>query len=204
VTAAAGRIGPNAVTRLAEAITALDGAAEAEDVFAAAGLSRHLAQPPTAMVRDEEVAALHTALRARAGEAHAARIAWDAGARTAAYLLAHRVPRPFGWLTRALPPAWAARLLLALIGRHAWTFAGAGHFAVLPEAAPCAVAFTITDGPVARGARSQQPACAYYAATFEGLFQALVHPRARVTETECSALGAPSCCFRAHWPAERS
>jgi divinyl protochlorophyllide a 8-vinyl-reductase len=43
------------------------------------------------------------------------------------------------------------------------------------------------------------PVCDYYAATFEGLFRALVHPAARVVETECEACGAPACIFEARW-----
>ncbi len=50
------------------------------------------------------------------------------------------------------------------------------------------------------------PLCDYYAATFERLFRALVHPRAVVVETACEACGADACRWRkpfvlaARWP----
>lgn len=80
------------------------------------------------------------------------------------------------------------------IGRHAWTFAGSGRFAVLPGRA---VRFSIAGGPLARGVHAQAPVCDYYAATFAGLFRALVHPATQVVETECEACGAPVCIFEA-------
>lgn len=192
---AAGRIGPNAVTRLAEALDALRGHAETVAVFARAGLRDRLAVPPERMVDESEVIALHTALRACL-PAEAAAIAADAGRRTADYLLEHRIPRVMRLVLPWLPARLAARILLAAIGRHAWTFAGSGRFAALPGRV---VRFSIAGGPLARGVHAPAPVCDYYAATFEGLFRALVHPGARVRETACEACGAPACVFEARW-----
>ena len=195
MSAAAGRIGPNAVTRLAEALDALRGHAETVAVFARAGLCDRLAEPPERMVDESEVIALHAALRARLpGEAAA--IAADAGRRTADYLLEHRIPRVMRLLLPRLPARLAARILLAAIGRHAWTFAGSGRFTVLPGRVP---RFSIAGGPLARGMHAAAPVCDYYAATFQGLFRALLHPQAQVVETACEACGAPACVFEAHW-----
>lgn len=195
MSAAAGRIGPNAVTRLAEALDALRGQAETVAVFARAGLTERLLAPPERMVDEAEVIALHAALRARLPE-QAPAIAADAGRRTANYLLAHRIPRVMRLLLPRLPARLSARILLYAIGRHAWTFAGSGRFAVLPGAV---VRFSITNGPLARGVRAYAPVCDYYAATFEGLFRALVHPATEVIEAACESCGAPACVFEARW-----
>ena len=193
---ALGRIGPNAITRLAEALSATQGDDAARALFRAAGLEARLDAPPTQMVLEGEVTALHQALRARLPHETAQAIAADAGWRTGAYLLAHRIPRPMHWLLPRLPARWAARILLAAIGRHAWTFAGSGQFRVLPG---FPIRFAISDGPLARGAFGAHPVCAYYAATFEALFRALVHPRTRVIELACEATGATACVFEARW-----
>jgi divinyl protochlorophyllide a 8-vinyl-reductase len=193
---AAARIGPNAVTRLAEALVAVRGAGAARPVFERAGLAHRLSEPPERMVDEGEVIALHAALRESLPPDEAASIAWDAGRRTADYLLAHRIPTPMRVLLPRLPARLAAWILLSAIGRHAWTFAGSGRFVVLPG---WPVRFSIAGGPLARGLCADAPACGYYAATFEGLFRALVHPATRVAETECEACGAPACVFEARW-----
>lgn len=197
MSAAAARIGPNAVTRLAEALVVARGKAAADAVFGRAGLGHRLATPPESMVEETEVTALHAALRAMLAPAAADAIAADAGRRTAHYLLAHRIPRAMRAVLPRLPARLSARILLSAIGRHAWTFAGSGRFAArrgLPTR------FEITANPMARGLTTNQPACAYCAGTFEGLFRALVHPSTRVTETACEAMGSPSCLFEARWP----
>ncbi len=53
--------------------------------------------------------------------------------------------------------------------------------------------------PPVCGRESGEPACAFYSATFERLFRALVHPRATVRETACEAMGAPACVFEIAW-----
>jgi divinyl protochlorophyllide a 8-vinyl-reductase len=193
VPAAAGRIGPNAVTRLAEAL----GEGRAAAVFGAAGLAGRLAEPPGRMVPEAEVIALHRAARALLGEAEAAAAAREAGVLTARYLLAHRIPAPMQRLLRLLPARLAAALLFRAIGRHAWTFAGSGRFRVLPGRP---LRFAIEGGPIARAGAADHPVCGYYAATFETLFRALVQPRAQVVETACEAMGAPECAFTVTWP----
>ncbi len=193
---ASARIGPNAVTRLAEALVAVRGAGGASDVFRRAGLAHRLTSPPERMVEETEVIALHAALRESAPAAEAEAIAWDAGRRTAHYLLAHRIPRVMRLVLPVLPTRLAAWILLAAIGRHAWTFAGSGRFAVLPG---FPVRFSIAGGPLARGVQAEAPVCAYYAATFEGLFRVLVHRGTRVEEVACEATGSPACVFEARW-----
>jgi divinyl protochlorophyllide a 8-vinyl-reductase len=193
---AAARIGPNAVTRLAEALLAVEGEGPRGRVFAAAGCAGHLARPPEAMVDEGDVVALHRALRDELGEGRARTIGWIAGRRTADYLLAHRIPAPVRRLLHALP-AWAAsRVLAAAIARHAWTFAGGGQFSVR-HGKP--TLFVIEGGPLARDRAARGPCCDYYAATFERLYSVLVHPDARAREIACAAQGAPACLFAIHW-----
>ena len=91
--AAAGRIGPNAITRVAEVLPGVIGSAAAWALFERAGLEQHLRRPPQGMVDEAEVTRLHAELRASLGGAGAAEVARRAGWLTADYLLAHRIPR---------------------------------------------------------------------------------------------------------------
>ena len=49
--------------------------------------------------------------------------------------------------------------------------------------------------PLCRSLRQPEPACDYYAATFEALFRALVHRGVQVHETTCEARGDAQCRF---------
>ena len=188
--AVAGRIGPNAVIRLAEAAEAALGRAAAARVFARAGLAHRLDAPPDAMVDEGEVVALYAALAETAPEAAA--VAAEAGRLTADYLLAHRIPKPVQILLRLAPPGLAARVLLAAIGKHAWTFAGTGAFsAETGRGARVAVA----GGPFAADGPETAPLRAFYAAVFERLFRTLV---SRATEARAEA-GGGRCVIALGW-----
>lgn len=194
-----GRIGPNAITRVAEVLPGLLGADGARALFDAAGLAHHFDHPPEHMVSETEVARLHQVLQARLGGAVAGQVARSAGMKTAAYLLARRIPRPVQQLLKLLPARLAARVLLRAIARHAWTFAGSGRFHA--EAGAVCV-LTIHDNPMCRGVHdASQPhaACGFYAAVFERLFQVLVHPATQATETHCEARGDGVCRFELRW-----
>lgn len=186
------RIGPNAVTRLAEAL----GPAAAPALFGAAGCTDLLAHPPRHMVDERVVARLHRTLRRDwpAGEADA--VARRAGSLTADYLLAHRIPKPAQSILTLLPASLAVRMLLTAIGRHAWTFAGSGTFSAVPGH-PTVI--RIADNPTCRGEDSDHPVCHYHAAVFERLLRVLVHPQAAVTETACCAQGGDACVFDIRW-----
>lgn len=192
----AGRIGPNAITRLAEALCGDIGEPATRGLFGHAGLADYLDRPPQEMVDEREVTRLHRELRDCLGSEHARRVSLDAGRKTGDYLLAHRIPQPVQWLLKRLPAPLASRVLLAAIRRHAWTFAGSGRFRAR---AGRPVRLEIAGNPLCRGALSAEPVCDYYAATFERLFRALVHPDARVVETACEAKGDASCVFEVRW-----
>lgn len=190
--AVAGRIGPNALTRMAEALRVALGPGPAEELLAASGLPRLLDEPPTTMVDEEVVRRLHRVVADALDPVTAEAVARAAGRRTAAYILAHRIPGPARTLLRALPAALASPLLLAAIRRHAWTFAGSGRFRTEPGPP---LHLVLADCPLCRGVRAERPACGYFAATFEGLFAALVSRAATVREIECAAMGASACRF---------
>ncbi|KAA6182842.1 bacteriochlorophyll 4-vinyl reductase [Thiohalocapsa marina] len=189
------RIGPNAIIRVAEALTDRQG--PVQQVFAAAGLAHYLAAMPDAMVDEREVVALQAALRAELGHDEAKAVSFDAGLRTGDYLLAHRIPKGAQRVLRVLPPAPASRILLKAVGKHAWTFSGSGHFS-FETGRPVRV--VIEHCPVCRGiADAPEPVCDFYTGTFQRLFSTLVSRRTEVREVECSAAGAPACVFEMRW-----
>jgi divinyl protochlorophyllide a 8-vinyl-reductase len=184
-----GRIGPNAIIRLAEAARDRMGPACCACVFRDAGLGAYLDAPPERMVLEGEVVALYAALEGRAGP-QAPGIAADAGRRTADYLLAHRIPKPVQWVLKRLPPPVAARILLGAIGKHAWTFAGTGRFT-----AQGGSRVAVEGGPFADPGPAAEPLRAFYAAVFERLFRRLVSPNARAS----AELAGVSCAIALAW-----
>lgn len=190
------RIGPNAITRIAEALRARVGEPGMVRVFVAAGLDAYLPAMPVAMVDEAEVTRLHHALRAAYDADGAAAIARDAGRLTGEYLLAHRIPRPARALLRLLPSALAARVLVRAIERNSWTFCGSAR---LTTRVGKTVRFSLAHCAICRDAHADHMLCDYYTATFECLFRALVARRAVVTEIECEATGGEACVFEARW-----
>lgn len=196
VTAETGRIGPNAIIRVAETLRDVLGEETAQLIFARAHLEPHLAHPPTGMVPEEDVGALQTALFAGLEESEAKKIAFEAGLRTGDYLLANRIPKPAQAVLKVLPPALASRVLLGTIGKHSWTFSGTGAFSV-ENGHPVVV--SIKGCPLCRGRHSDRPQCDYYAGTFQRLFEVLVSRHAVVRETSCEAAGGKACTFEIAW-----
>jgi divinyl protochlorophyllide a 8-vinyl-reductase len=199
-----GRIGPNAVIRLAEALGAQVGGERTAAVFGEAGQAAYLETPPADMVDERVVTALHLAMRRRLDGPEATRASIRAGELTAEYLLANRIPRPVQAVLKVLPATAAARILVSAIGKHSWTFAGSGTFSVQFRPRPRHVLaprlqFSIAGCPICHGATLREPSCAYYAATFERLFRTLVHGQASVVESQCQGCGASACLFDVRW-----
>jgi divinyl protochlorophyllide a 8-vinyl-reductase len=192
----AGMIGPNAIIRVAESLPSRVGPLQTRTLFDHAGLSRYLLHPPQDMVPETEVRALHGVLRRELGVPMAREVALEAGRRTAAYLLAHRIPKAVQVLLKLLPAPLAARVLLKAITRNAWTFVGSGQFRVEAGTPVC---LTIARNPLCVGVQAATPTCDFYAATFESLFRALVHARAQVVENACISCGASACRFDIRW-----
>ena len=191
-TSAIHRIGPNAITRVAEALRESGPEDRVEHLYTRAGLAHYLAQPPEKMVDEREVTRLHQVLRDELGIPAALEIARSAGVRTGDYLLAHRIPKGVQVLLKWLPARLASQVLLNATQRHAWTFAGSGELRVRKTYPPH---LAIAGCCICQGAKAETPLCDFYAAAIERLFQQLVHPRSRVTETQCQALGAEACTF---------
>ena len=194
--AEAGRIGPNAIIRVAETLRDVLGEDTTRVIFARAHLEPHLAHLPTGMVPEEDVGALQTALFDELEEGEARKIAFEAGLRTGDYLLANRIPKPAQAVLKILPPALASRILLSTIKKHSWTFSGTGDFSV---ANGHPVVVSIAGCPICRGRHGAHPQCDYYAGTFQRLFEVLVSRNTSVRETRCEAMGDPSCSFEISW-----
>lgn len=188
---AAARIGPNAVTRLAEALAAEGGDALALQVFSSAGLAPWLDTPPEAMVRETEAARLHRLVAACLPAPVAERVLADAGERTARYIMAHRIPRVARGLLHVLPRALAGPLLLSAIERNAWTFAGSGTVTT-DRGRPWRIA--IADNPLA------VPGCPWHRAVFRELFGTLVCPSLAVHHPACRGRGDGACVFEISVP----
>ena len=147
--------------------------------------------PPSAagMMPEGPAARMHQALRTLEPEM-APSLAWEAGVRTAHYIMAHRIPQPAQKVLKALPPLLAAPILSKAIAKHAWTFAGSGRF--MREGT---LVFAIADNPIVRGEVSEVPLCHWHRAVFETLFRTLVDEGLRCRETGCCAMGQDVCRF---------
>ena len=193
-----GRIGPNAITRVAQALPPRVGSG----CHMGAVRARRPAAPPAAAAErhGRRGRCAHPAPRnaGGAGRGPGQRCVARCRPGTGDYLLAHRIPPLAQRLLRSLPAFLAARLLLKAVQRNAWTFVGSGEFsasAVIGQP----VVLRIRHNPLCQGLASSVPACDYYAMTFERLFQVLVHPQARVFEVACEACGDPECRFEVRW-----
>ncbi|WP_180132214.1 bacteriochlorophyll 4-vinyl reductase [Rhodoferax sp. BLA1] len=191
-----GRIGPNAIIRVAETLHETFGSDVTAGLLTQAGLGHYLEQLPDKMVNEAEVLRLHQVLREQLGQPTFADITWKAGLKTADYLLANRIPKAAQLVFKALPAAASARLLLKTIGGHSWTFAGSGQFSY--EVGQT-VLLTIHNNPLCRDVHTEVPVCYFYSATFVRLFQVLVHPKTQVKETACEAKGDDVCRFELRW-----
>lgn len=181
------RVGPNAVTQLSSVLEDRRGPTFADAVFEAGGLLELRAHPPQQMIDQRIAIAAHQALWRLVDHDEAEALSFEAGVRTANYLLANRIPRPAQWVLKLLPRRLAADVLLRAIGQNAWTFAGSGRFQSARRGAT--VHLVIHENPLATGP------CAWHRGVFTRLFTVLVTPEASVRETECVAEGAAACRF---------
>jgi len=191
-----GTIGPNAITRIMDALDALESPQSVQRIFRASRLEAYLFRRPTEMVDEQEVLRLHRVLHDDLGDERARTIGRKAGQLTADYLLRHRIPQPAQIVLRCAPSRLASPMLASAIARNAWTFVGTGAFSAC-HGRP--TTFTVRNCPICRGQNSAEPYCDFYAATFEHLYARLVNKRARVTETGCRAMGAEACTFEIAW-----
>ncbi len=196
--ASGGRLGSNAITRVAQALPPRVGSGATWALFERAGLLHHLLQPPRDMVDGAEVRALHQELQRTLGPGQAGDVARAAGRASADQVLAHHIPRPAQRVLRALPAPLAARLLLAILRRRARALVGSGEFSA-SAAFGQPVVLRIRHNPLCLGLSSSVPACDFHAMCLERLFQVLVHPQVRVFEVACEACGDAECRFEVRW-----
>lgn len=164
-------VGPHAVIHAVAAMRERLGDREADAILANA----QIGAIPTgeAMIPERDALRLHRWLAMREPiECFA--IAEEAGARTADYIIANRIPAPAVWLLRLLPARLAAPLLMRAIRQHAWTFVGAGRFT--PEGA---WAFEIDRGAADDPVLVPDSLFHWYASVFQRLYRRLVAPRCR-------------------------
>lgn len=181
-----GMVGPNAVLQLEAALRSRLGPTGADWVFAAAGQSNLLHEPPKEMIDERVPSALFGALWRELPADEAAEIAHEAGLRTADYILANRIPKPAQLLLKWLPARLAAPLLLKAIQKSAWTFAGSGTCRVRPGRIS---RIEIAANPLA------MPGCVWHVGVFERLFRTLVSPSCRVRHFHKGTAGETVCGF---------
>ena len=159
-------IGPNAVLQTVAVMEEQLGAAETRAILLDAQI--HAKPCGTHMIPEVHALRLHRWLAMHEPMACFV-IAEEAGARTADYIIANRIPRAAVWLLRHLPAMLAAPLLMAAIRKHAWTFVGAGRFT--PQGAWC---FTIDRSAADDPMMPPDSMFAWYAAVFTRLYRQLV------------------------------
>jgi divinyl protochlorophyllide a 8-vinyl-reductase len=186
------QIGPNALIQMVEALRLVWGTEKTRALLYSLGLGHYAEEPPQRMLPQAQVTALHTALYGMVDAPAFKAITFDAGVRTADYLLANRIPRAVQWVLRRLPDTIAVRVLCHAIAKHAWTFAGSGAFSYHWEPG---LVFRLRGNPLCSQIDAQAPVCDYYAATFERIFRVIVNDNWRVLERQCAANGASLCEF---------
>lgn len=183
-------VGPNAVLQTLSAVERLV-APEARRALI------HQACLPNEGAADDQlvdaavVRRLNASLFASLGDACARTVLREAGRRTGAYVLEHRIPALARTLLSRLPRTLAAHLLLGAIARHAWTFAGDAPVTIRRGVLTATV--VITRNPLATAP------CDWHQQVFLHLFEALLDGPIRVEETACVGLGADACRFVMDW-----
>jgi divinyl protochlorophyllide a 8-vinyl-reductase len=146
------------------------------------------------MVDEAIPARLFEALWRELAPEDAARVAYDAGRRTGAYVLANRIPAVARAMLRVLPPRFASPLLLQAIRRNAWTFAGSGRCYVTPGN-PAVI--TIALNPLI------MPGCVWHIGVLTCLFRALVSEGTQVRYSDGRIDGVSVSRFEIDCPASR-
>jgi divinyl protochlorophyllide a 8-vinyl-reductase len=168
-TPAAHRIGPNAITRVAEVLREDYPEPEVERLFALADIAGYLAEPPQKMVDEREVTRLHggpahrigrgdrLAAGPRRGGCEPATTFWRTG-----FPLASRSSCP------GYPPGWPAGCCSAPSSVTPGPSPGAACWGVRKAFPP---RLSIAGCCICHGAQSPMPLCDFYAAAIERLFQ---------------------------------
>lgn len=161
-------IGPNAVLQAVAVMEERLGHAETAAILADAQITRLPSGdnmiPELDAIRLHRWMSLHDPMGAMI-------IAEEAGARTADYIIANRIPPAAVWLLRHLPSSFAAIFLMSAIRKHAWTFVGAGKFNPI-GAWKFEIDRSVANDPVL----PPDSLLVWYAKVFEQLYRRLVSP----------------------------
>lgn len=187
------RVGPNAIIQTRRALDHSVGIGLRRSIFDRAGLQKWQLTEPADLVAADAVNALNSVLIDTLDKAESAAVLAEAGALTADYILANRIPGPAQLALKILPAQLALRLLLKAITRNAWTFAGS---ATVTSGADWRGQgwIAISNNPICTG-KAGLDCCIWHEAVFKRLFATLVSPRVSVTETQCCGRGDPACHF---------
>ena len=183
------RIGANSVLQLVPLLDEHLGRAERDRILQESGMPH----PPIddGLMAEQPAANLHQRLRAD-HPGLAAQLTESAGDRTGAFIIQNRMPPAALLVLRRLPPWLAGPLLVRVIEKHSWTFAGSGEFRVI-QVEPAI--FEIVDNPVVRGESANEPICHWHTAVFAHLFRDIVDPNLQCREVSCCAMGDDACRF---------
>lgn len=182
-----GLVGPNAIIQTVAALREIEGRQTCSSILQGAGLGDYLVVAPSEMVSEREVARLFDALCRTLPPDASAAVLGAAGRNTADYILAHRIPMLAQRLIGLMPPVLGARVLMAAISKHAWTFAGSGTVT-------CDLWQNLSIGIACNSLAT--PGCPWHVAVFARLFEVLVSPSARIDHLSCCARGVPVCLTR--------
>lgn len=189
----AARIGPNALIQTVGALEEERGPQETRRFLRRIGRGDLAEQLPTKMVDELAFISLIGAIRADMGLEAAGRVLARSGERTAAYLLANRIPAPARAVLPLLPRRLGLSLLLRAIAGHAWTFAGGGRFSYSVDRAGATL--RLGSCPECRGMAAAEPLCRYYESCFQALLRPLIDRRLVVREVACIGQGGGACVF---------
>ena len=183
------RIGPNAILQLEEPLDRMLGQGALARILK---LSRVCMPSGTEMVPQEDVGQVHHTMW-RLFPQQAETLSDEAGAGTARYIAANRIPRIARILLRALPRVLAERLLTKAIADHAWTFCGSGVLDTRRERGE--IHFMLRENPLADKLTQPPHRCIWHAAVFAELFSLILGRAYYCKEVSCCALGANLCHF---------
>jgi divinyl protochlorophyllide a 8-vinyl-reductase len=193
---ASAKIGPNAIIQPVAALRERYGEPEANAILERGGQAHLCTQLPEHMVEEGEFHTLARALLAELGPEPTHSLLYEAGERTASYLLQHRIPRPFQALVKRLPRSPGLRLLMWGIGQHAWTFVGSGQFRFVVQKTPTIhLKVSYPSVPVV---------ASFYGGTFTHLIQVLIDPQATVQMSASDAAGTLDCRYKLVWHGAQS
>ena len=95
-------IGPNAIIQMIKTMEEDLGVRQTIDFFIDSKLSQYISHPLVGRVHEEDVCLIHQRLIETYGIEHAKRLSWQAGEKTADYLLKNRIPKLMGLIFKSI------------------------------------------------------------------------------------------------------